>query len=348
MKLSEKAKSILNDERLVQRQKNWFKILEDLFNDRPNRFLEENIFVINGIAGSSGIDPYSHPEEWIIGCLEDLAARIGETDIEGVFVPACIEYPPYGVHFIDRILGAHVFFKNEQWWADCLDTSVGKLRTPDLKKNETWDLARRAAMAFLEQEVRLPVFGLPTIASALNVLINLYGQESLSAILLETEAAVHDLKVINNLLINIHKWYRSVLPREMLQPVVATQRTQPFDYGQICGCSTALISGECYREFIAPLDNELLGVYPNGGMIHLCGSHLQHIQAFHSMKNLQAVQINDRASWDLAAYFNALREDQIIYLNPCPGMTAEKAVTITGGRRLVIAGEGIPYKTNGK
>jgi len=31
-----------------------------------------------------------------------------------------------------------------------------------------------------------------------------------------------------------------------------------------------------------------------------------------------------------------LREDQIIYLNQCPGMPLEKALRITGGRRLVL------------
>ena len=48
-----------------------------------------------------------------------------------------------------------------------------------------------------------------------------------------------------------------------------------------------------------PLDDALLGDYPDSGMIHLCGSHGQHIQSFRDMRHLHAVQLNDRA----AAYF---------------------------------------------
>ena len=71
-------------------------------------------------------------------------------------------------------------------------------------------------------------------------------------------------------------------------------------------------------------------------MIHLCGSHAQHIENFRNMKSLRAVQVNDRAAEDLELYFKGLRDDQILYLCPCPGMTIERAMEITGGRRLVI------------
>jgi hypothetical protein len=74
-------------------------------------------------------------------------------------------------------------------------------------------------------------------------------------------------------------------------------------------------------------------------MIHLCGSHLQHLDVFRNMAALRAFQVNDRAAHDLEDYFKGLRNDQILYLNPCEGMTAEQAVKITGGDRLVIAGD---------
>jgi len=57
------------------------------------------------------------------------------------------------------------------------------------------------------------------------------------------------------------------------------------------------------------------------------------------MKSLKAIQVNDRAAGDLKAYYEGLREDQILYLNPCQEMTVEKAMEITGGHRLVIAGD---------
>jgi hypothetical protein len=156
------------------------------------------------------------------------------------------------------------------------------------------------------------------------------------AMLSDEDAVRHDLKIINDTLVTIHQWYRKTVPVEKRQPVVPSQRTLPYDFSQICGCSTALVSPSCYNEFIAPLDAELLAAYPNGGMMHLCGSHLQHIESFRDMKELRAVQINDRAAHDLGAYYNELRNDQIIYLNPCREMTVEKALEITGGNRLVV------------
>jgi hypothetical protein len=92
-----------------------------------------------------------------------------------------------------------------------------------------------------------------------------------------------------------------------------------------------------YKEFIAPLDEALLGVYPNGGMMHLCGAHTHLIPAFKNMPNLRAVQVNDKAAGDLRYYFEGLREDQIIYLNPCEEMPVKEALEITNGKRLVIA-----------
>ena len=45
---------------------------------------------------------------------------------------------------------------------------------------------------------------------------------------------------------------------------------------------------------------------------------------------------------DLEIYYNELRDDQIIYLNPTATMNVEKALEITGGDRLVVVAE-IPH-----
>jgi hypothetical protein len=171
------------------------------------------------------------------------------------------------------------------------------------------------------------------------VAINLYGENILAEMLLDPETARHDLDVINKVLIHIHQWYRSVIPQQLLQPTVGCWRTQPPGHGQLCGCSTHLLSGPLYKELIMPLDDALLAVYPHGGMIHLCGSHTQHLGSFSSMPHLRTVQLNDRAATELALYFESLRDDQIIYLNTCPGMTLEQAMEITKGRRLVLVGD---------
>jgi hypothetical protein len=223
-----------------------------------------------------------------------------------------------------------------KWQAHYLKTPIGELKEPDLEHDETFGLMKRAVRSFLDQEVKLPVFSLPVIASVLNVALNLYGQELLLAMASEREAVLHDLAVIQKTLVAVHRWFRSVLPPENMQCVCAGGRTQPYNFGQICGCSTQLISGEYYRELIEPFDSELLKVYPNGGMIHLCGSHLQHIETFRNMEALRAVQVNDRAAEDLEHWFDGLREDQIIYWSLCEGISLEKALKITGGRRTVF------------
>ena len=126
---------------------------------------------------------------------------------------------------------------------------------------------------------------------------------------------------------------------QQLQPVISWNRTQPPGYGQLCGCTTQLVSGELYREMVAPLDNALLSVYPKGGMIHICGAHAQHIDAFRDMPALKVVQFNDRAAADLEAFFRGLRNDQVLYLNPCKEMSVAEAVQITHGKRLVVAAD---------
>jgi len=90
---------------------------------------------------------------------------------------------------------------------------------------------------------------------------------------------------------------------------------------------------------IAPFDDRLLSVYPNGGMIHLCGAHTQHLETFSKMKSLRSIQVNDRASWDLQEYFDQLREDQIIYFCPCDELTLHQAMEITNGHRMVLVGQ---------
>ena len=93
-----------------------------------------------------------------------------------------------------------------------------------------------------------------------------------------------------------------------------------------------------------PLDDALLGDYSRGGMIHLCGTHTQHIPAFRDMKHLRALQVNDRASWDLEAYLKGLRDDQVVYVCPCPEMPVEKILEVSGGRRVVLVGAEAPEK----
>ena len=339
MAISKKAHEILNREDLIAKRDEWVRRLQNVFSGTADPWNDRFTYGVNGILAIGQHDPYTDVELWVEDCLEDLAQRYEEIENEVYFRPLCVEYGPYGVHYTDKMLGGNVYFHAGQWHCDYLPTPVGSLPSVDPDENPVWQMTQRAMNAFMEADVKLPFFGLPTYASALNIGVNLYGQDILMDMLMEPENAQADLTTINDLLCDLHRRSRAIIPAKQLQPVISWNRTQPPDYGQLCGCTTQLISGESYAEMVAPLDDKLLGVYPNGGMIHICGSHTQHIGAFRDMKNLKALQVNDRAAADLERYFRELREDQVIYLNPCKEMSVEEVMEITGGKRLVIAGD---------
>jgi len=327
---------ILNDENLVFYQREWFDKLREVFEGDSVGPL-----VLWGVIGRERDRTilYEDPGLALRRDMQVLAERAYRRKSDKWFVPFCVEGNFYGVHFIDKIFGAEVFFQDGQWYNRYLNIEIGELEKPDLEKDETWRMAREYAQAFLESGTTVPLLGLPTIASALNIAINLYGEEILVAMLTDPDAAKHDLEIINQVLIEIHQWYLNHIPMERLQPVISWERTQPPGYGQLCGCSTQLLSPALYEEFVMPLDNALLGVYPHGGMIHLCGNHEHLLPLFARMENLKSVQLNDRASEGLEKYVKGLREDQVIYLNPCAGMPIEKALEIAKGRKLVVVGK---------
>jgi len=222
------------------------------------------------------------------------------------------------------------------WQCHKLTSPIGSLQPVALDHDDTWALERRIAKAFTETGVTVPVYGLPTLSAVQNVAMNLYGAELFVSMMTEPEAVHHDLRIINDLICGLHRWYIEHLPAWQLQPVLSYARTQPPGCGQLCGCSSQMLSPELYTEFIAPYDDALLSVYPNGGMIHLCGAHTQHVTTWREMKSVRAIQVNDRASEDLEIYFEELREDQILYVIPCEGMPLGKSMEVTGGRRVVI------------
>ena len=299
----------------------------------------EYAMVLNGIMRITEDDGPAW-ETWLDESLTALADQAERMLDQQVFRPLIVNYNPHGVHFIDHLFGARVFrMEDGSWQSPPLDSAIGSLQPPDLDHSPMWRIMQQITHAFVDRNVPGVIFALPTIASVLNIGVNLYGQEILVAMIEHPEAARHDLQVINDLLRRLHHWYREYVPVDQLQCIVPDGRCQPKGFGQLCGCTTQLLSPGLYRDFIAPLDDALLSVYPNGGMIHLCGAHAQHIPVWRQMTSLRAVQINDRAAEDLALYFNGLREDQMLYVNPCEHMPVECIMEITNGRRLIIAAD---------
>ena len=341
--LSEKAHHRLNDEALIRERDLWVSRMEAVYHGTPDSYNEKYVYMLWGKEPrpSDPLLAYRDPEEWVRQSLELMAEL--EVTGENRFLPWCFEYHVFGVHFIDRIFDADVFhledpntFYEQLWNARYLKTPVGTLKMPDLEHNETWSMAKRAANAFLEADVRLPFYGTPVLSSPLNIFLNLYGEEALVALMEEPEAAEHDLGIITEVIRTLHRWHREHIPEAQLQGCITNMRTAPPGYGQICGCSTQLLSGPLYAKVIAPLDDAILGEYPHGGMIHLCGTHTQHIPTFRGMKHLASVQLNDAAADELEAYVRGLREDQVIYLNPSEKMPIPEAVRVSGGKRIIL------------
>lgn len=325
----------LNDPRRIAARDAWMQKLDGLFSGRP----VDGVFDLNGywaVASTLMLDDH---RRWLAEALRDLASNADIIMDPAVFRPLVVSGAMYGVHFVDAILGADVFDLTGagNWQVRPLNTPVGELRPPDIENDPTWRKAREAALAFVDCGAALPFYETPTLSSPLNIALNLYGGELLVAMLADPAAARRDLRIITDLIVTLHRWYLDHVPAAQLQPVLSVERCQPAGYGQICGCSTQLLSPAQYADFIAPLDDEILSVYPNGGMIHLCGAHTQHVEAFRQMASLRAVQINDRAADDVATYFDQLRDDQVLYVNLRPG-TWQTVRDITGGRRLVTIG----------
>lgn len=332
--MDNRIQEILCDQALIDNRDHWFREMNDYFYGSRKAPLH-----LAGM-GADAAHPelmYTDPEAWIQEAATYLADHAHSRISDKYFVPLCFYNSIYGVHFIDRIFGCEVFFQDGQWYNRRLKTEVGQLRRPDLGNDETWALAKRIAQAFLDLKVTAPVFETPVIASPLNIAVNLYGEEILVAMLMEPEAAHHDLQIINEVLIELHQWYRAHIPAAQLQPVVACGRCQPPGHGQLCGCTTQLLSPKLYEEFIMPLDDALLGIYPHGGLIHLCGSHTQLIPLFARMPHLKCVQLNDKAAQDLRFYVEGLRDDQVIYFSPCEGISTRQALEIAGSKKMVIA-----------
>jgi len=330
------TQSLLCDPKLIDVRNAHFTRLRALFGGKQ----PEHPFFLQGIGGDARSDPYTQPECWVDETLDSLAENAQQAKCADVFRPLCLEFGPYSVHFTDRIFGARVHETDGLWWAECIETEIGQLPVPDLETDETWGLARSIATAFVSLEVTAPLFGMPVIAGALTVAVSIYGSRFLSAMLTDPPAAQHDLKIINDVTRRLYQWYHDHVPAQQLQQVGAAYRCMPPGHVSVYGCTSHLVSTELYRDCVAPLDEEILSTSASGGLIHLCGDHCRHIGTWRQMEPLRAVQLNDRASEDLERYFTGLRDDQVIYLNPTETMTVQRALEITGGRRIVIVSDG--------
>jgi hypothetical protein len=335
------SEAVLRDRELLAARDAHFARLEKLY---AGQRLEQ-VFALAGVTSSGRCDPYTEPEQWVDEALDDLAAKADVLRDGVVFRPLVLsidDQGPFGSFFVERLLGADVYEQNGEknnWQIRQQERPVGTLRPPDLDNSPAWQLAQRMAAAFRKAEVSLPLFGLPSLSSALTAGLNLCGPGLLTAMTADPESAHNDLRVINDLICALHRWYRQHIPVSLLQPAGACTRAQPVGCSQLCGCATERISAELYRAFVASFDDELLSVHRRGGMIHLGGSHTQHIPTWRDMNSLRAVHLEGRAAEDMEAYFEGLRDDQIVYIVPSEKMPLQQILEISGGLRIVLVAD---------
>jgi len=319
---------------LVRAREAQFARMEALFAGRDDSDLA---FVLFGEAVGYSAPSIGEVAQKMDEALDELATKAEVLRDRRVFRPVSTGFSVLGVHFVDQIFGSRVVRTDDDWQSLLLETPVGELPRPDLERDETWSLTRAAVEAFVASGLTVPLFTTPCIGSALNIAMNLYSEELLVAMLKDPKAAHRDLQIINDALGTMHRWYLETVPTVQLQYPATRLRAQPPGFGQIDGCSTHLLSAGVYRDFIAPLDDELLSVFPHGGMIHLCGKHARHIPVWREMKSLRAVQLSSFANEDLEAYFDQLRDDQMIYVGPSERVSLEWIMNVTGGHRIVLA-----------
>jgi hypothetical protein len=216
------------------------------------------------------------------------------------------------------------------------ETHPSELRPPDLDTCEVWQRTLRLARLAVEAAQEVLFVSTPVLSCPINIAVNLFGQEILLTLVEEPATAMRALGAITDVIAECARAFLEIIPADQRLGSVGADRYAPPGFGVVDGCATQLVSARHYREFFAPLDAKLLAIHPNGGQIHLCGAHAQHIPAWREMPELRSVQLNDRALDDLEAFHTGLRDDQIIYAMPTEAMPVERILGITGGKRLVI------------
>jgi len=334
--MKEETGKILHGKSLFDARERQLNTLTEYYKNRPQHPL-----CLHGISIFRAITPKQLTGELIDSLFDELASRAAESADEAILRPLAIEVQLYGVHFIDKLCGAQIHYNDEQnlWWSEGLTTPIGALSFPDLEQSTLWQACTRLYGELLARDIRLPFLATQILGSPTVGIFNLYKENILYGFYDNPGGVKRDLRVLTDLLLLLHKWFLEKIPQEQFQPVCVDGRLQPRGCGQMCGCTTQLISNELYEEFIFPLDKEIFALYENGGLYHLCGAHTQHIKTWRSWDDLKAVQLNDRAADDFEAYFTGLRDDQLIYLNPSEAMPIEKALSISGGRRTIIVSD---------
>ena len=328
------ARAILSDPELVSRRDTYFERMQAVFDGGADD--REEAFVLYGRQIGIDVEPGKDYQAGMETALCELADEADLLRDEKVFRPLIFSVSAYGVHFVDRIFGSHGYAAADENLR-YVQNEVGELPVPDVDGDRGWKIVREATKAFVDMGLTVPVFVGTCMSSALNQAMNLYSERFLLGLLDNPDGARRDLRVITDVIKQLHQWYLDTVPSWQLQGAAPTVRAQPPGYGQIDGCSTHLVGPGQYRDFIAPLDEEALSLHPKGGMIHLCGNHIRHIPTWAQMSSLKCIQLSSVANEELEHHVQGLRSDQVIYVGPTSVLPLARIMDATGGCRVILA-----------
>jgi len=338
----DEARDILCDLELAAARDQYFDRMQAVFDTGADD--RDDAYVLYGKQIGIDVEPgkdYQADMERALCELADEADLLRDTE---VFRPLIYSVAAYGVHFVDRIFGTHGYAAKDEHLR-YVQNEVGELPVPDVDRDPGWKIVREATQAFLDLNLTVPVFVGTCMSSALNQATNLYSEWFLLALLDNPEGARRDLRIITDVIKQLHQWYLDHVPSWQLQGAAPSVRAQPPGYGQIDGCSTHLVGPGQYRDFIAELDEEVLSLHPKGGMIHLCGVHERHIPTWREMPSLKSIQLSSVANESVEAYAQESRPDQVVYVGPTDILPLRTIMDATdGGYHVILAADIDPPK----
>ncbi len=326
---------ILNDPELIAIRDDYFRRMQAVYDGTNDG---EPAFVLSGLTPECEIPDDATLEQTMHLQFDAMASQAHLTRDPRIFRQLASVASPHGLSWEDDFFPLLPAEPDPVTKLRRIAEPVGSLEMPDLDKSEAWRNMKRSAEIFLEADVKLPLFSAPAITGALVKAADLYGAERLLLAMYDDPAAVHhDMQVLTDINIAMRQWFIDNIPHQQLQGIIHRLRGQPPGYGQIDGCTAQLLSPQLYREFSAPYDDATLSIYPNGGMLHICGFHQHHTPAWREMQSLRVLQLSGDAMTFLPQYFDELRDDQVMYVSPHETMSLEGIMRATGGRRVVIA-----------
>ena len=145
MALSEKAREILNRPDLIKKRDSWFARMEKVFGGEYTGWNSQYVLGVDGVVSHIPYDPAVPAKVRVEAALETAAQNCTALENEAYFRPVCVEYPPFGVHYIDKLLGAEVSFYAGQWYNKYMTTPIGSLKMPALEEDPLWQDSMRVA-----------------------------------------------------------------------------------------------------------------------------------------------------------------------------------------------------------